>query len=178
VDYLERISNVQANAIWQAHARVQRALPDWRRRLALRIAAHDLALAAHRALGGQDERIEQTRLAVADALDGARAADASEDELDAFIKQLRAEQCDLVSVIAAAAWLAAERARLAQKRAITLPAAPWATTAEIADDRAAPLELVTPLVDDALDRGLLALHARGVVVTSAGNEHLLRAAAF
>lgn len=177
VDYLERISSVQEHAIGRAHARAERALPDWRRRLALRIAAHDLALAAHRALGGQDNRIEQTRLAVADVLDGARAADASEDELDAFIEQLRAEHCDLVSVITAAAWLAAERARLAQQRGLTLPAPAWATTAEIADDRGAPLDLVTRLVEDALDRGLLALHARGVVVTSAGHEHILRAAA-
>ncbi|MCA1678108.1 MAG: hypothetical protein LC790_06655 [Actinobacteria bacterium] len=49
VDYLERISSVQASGIWQAHARVERALPDWRRRLGLRIAAHDLALAARSA---------------------------------------------------------------------------------------------------------------------------------
>jgi hypothetical protein len=90
VDYLERISNVQASGIWQAHARVERALPDWRRRLALRIAAHDLALAAHRALGGQDERIEQTRLAVADVLDGARAADAGDD-----LERRPAVVCDL-----------------------------------------------------------------------------------
>jgi hypothetical protein len=62
------------------HARVERALPDWRRRLGLRIAAHDVALAAHRALGDQDERIEQTRRAVAEVLEGARAADAAEDE--------------------------------------------------------------------------------------------------
>jgi len=61
VDYLERIWDVHEHAIWRAHTRVQRALPDWRRRLGLRIAAHDLALAAHRALGEQDERIQQTR---------------------------------------------------------------------------------------------------------------------
>lgn len=57
----------------------------------LLIAAHDLALAA-RALGAQDKRIEQARGVVADVLDGARGADASEDELDAFIRQLRAQQ--------------------------------------------------------------------------------------
>jgi hypothetical protein len=46
--------------------------------------------------------------------------------------------------------------------------------AQLLDER---VELVfAPLVDDALDRGLLELHARGVVVTSAGNEHVLRAA--
>jgi hypothetical protein len=101
-NYLERISSVQASGIGGAHAGVERALPDWRRRLGLRIAAHDLALAAHRALGDQQDRIEQTRLAVADVLDGARAADASEDELDAFIQWLGVEQCDLFGVIAAA----------------------------------------------------------------------------
>ena len=176
-DYLERISRVQEGGIGRAHARVERARPDWRRRLGLRIAAHDLALAAHRVLGGQDERIEQTRLAVADVLEGARAADASQEELDAFIQQLRVEQCDLVSVISTAAWIAAERARLAQRRGLTLPAPSWATTAEIADDRGAPLDIVAALVEDALNDGLLALHERGVVVTAAGHERILRTAA-
>lgn len=176
-DYLQRISSVQESGIERAHARVDRALPDWRRRLALRIAAHDLALAAHRALGDQDDRIEQTRVAVADVLDDARAADASDDELDAFIKQLRVEHCDLVSVLTAAAWLAAERARLAQQRGLALPTASWATTAEIAEDRGAPLDIVASLVEDALKPGLLTLQQRGVVVTPAGHEHVLRAAA-
>lgn len=45
------------------------ALPDWRERLTVRIAAHDLALAAHRLLGDQDEQTERTRLAVVDVLD-------------------------------------------------------------------------------------------------------------
>jgi hypothetical protein len=104
-------------SLWPSPTRASNALPDWRRRLGLQIAAHDLALAAQRALGDQDDRIEQTRLAVADVLDGARAPDASEDELDAFIHQLRIDQCVLVSLITAAAWLAAERARLAQRAA-------------------------------------------------------------
>ena len=59
---------------------------------------------------------------------------------------------------------------------LTLRAASLATTAEIADDRGAPLDLVAWLVEDALDRGLLDLHARGVVVTSAGQENVLGAA--
>lgn len=177
VAYLDRITDVQALTLELELARVQRALPDWRRRLGLRIAAHDLALAAHRALGGQDARIEQTRVAVADMLEGARAADASDDQLDVFIRELRVEQCDLLSVITTAQWLAAERERLAQRRGMTLPDAPWATTAEIADDRSAPLDVVTALVDDALQHGLLAAHDRGVVVTPAGRQHALQAAA-
>lgn len=116
-------------------------------------------------------------VAVADVLDGARAADASEEELDAFIQQLRVEQCDFVSVITAAAWLAAERARLAHQRGLTLPTPAWATTEEIADDRGAPLSIVAELVQDALSRGLLARQERGVVVTPAGHEYAVRGAA-
>jgi hypothetical protein len=103
----------------------------------------------------------------------ARAVDASEDELDAFVRQLRIDHCDLTSVITSAAWLAVERARLAQLRSLVLPAPSWATTAEIADDRGAPLDHVTPLVDGALERGLLVPHARGVVVTQAGHQHVV-----
>ena len=62
--YLERIARVDADSIDSAFASIERALPDWRRQLALRIAAHDLALGAHRVLGGQDERIDVTRRAV------------------------------------------------------------------------------------------------------------------
>jgi hypothetical protein len=39
-------------------------VPEWRDRLTVRIAAHDLALAAHRMLGDHDEQIERARLAV------------------------------------------------------------------------------------------------------------------
>lgn len=55
-DYLRRISTVQHHELDTAFERAERALPDWRRQLALRIAAHDSALATHRALGGQDDR--------------------------------------------------------------------------------------------------------------------------
>jgi len=51
---------------------------------AVRVAAHELALAAHRALGGQDERIDLARRAVLEVLDGARTADVTEGELDAY----------------------------------------------------------------------------------------------
>ena len=55
---------MHAGTLGRELAGIARALPDWRRQLALRIAAHDLALAAHRALGDQDERIDLTRRAV------------------------------------------------------------------------------------------------------------------
>jgi hypothetical protein len=171
--YLQRIADVQQLTVSTSFARAERALPDWRRQLALRIAAHDGALSAHRALGGQEERIDQARLAVAEVLDGAGGADANDEEIDAFIHQLRIEQCDLVSVLSTAAWLTAERARLAHQRAITLPGLAWATAQEIADDRSVPLDIVEGLVDDALDRGLLAAPTpRGLVMTAAGREHI------
>ena len=113
------------------------ALPEWHERLAVRIAAHDLALAAH-----------------VEVLDAAAAAGASEDELDAFQLQLRTEQCDLVSVVAAAAWVCGERARA---HPVGLPAPAWATTEEIAHDRGAPVDVVEALVSEALQHGLLAL---------------------
>ena len=177
-DYLRRIASVQHSNLSAAFARVERALPDWRRQLTLRIAAHDTALAAHRALGGQDDRIEQARRAVAEVLDGAAAADVSEEEVDLFIRQLRVEQCDLLSVLSAAAWLAAERARLAHQRDITLPQPAWATPEEIAEDRGAPLDLVEQLVDEALGRGLLTAPApRRVVLTPGGRQHAEHASA-
>jgi hypothetical protein len=176
--YLTRIATVQASAISAAFERTERALPDWRRQLALRIAAHDLALAAQRALGGHDDRIDTARQAVADILDRARAANASERELDAFIATLRIEHCDVASVIAAAAWLAHERGRLAQQRAVTLPSVPWATTEEIAHDRGIPIAIAQALVDDALQRGLLReLPGRGVIATHAGQQHARDASA-
>ena len=91
----------------------------------------------------------EPRQAVADVLEGASAAGASEAEIDSFIRQLRVEQCDLISVLSTAAWLAAERARLAHQRDVTLPGPAWATPQEIADDRGAPLEHVQQLIDDA-----------------------------
>ena len=143
------------------------ALPEWHERLAVRIAAHDLALAAHRMLGDQEQQIERTRLAVVEVLDAAAAAGASEDELDAFLLQLRTEQCDLVSVVAAAAWVCGERARA---HPVGLPAPAWATTEEIAHDRGAPVDVVEALVSETLQHGLLALEPdRGVTVTAAGH---------
>ena len=162
--YLERIADLQG---LQLHRVV--ALPEWRERLAVRIAAHDLALAAHRVLGDQAEQIERTRLAVVEVLDGAAAAGTSQDELDAFLLELRIEQCDLVSVVAAAAWVCGERA---SAHPVGLPAPAWATTEEIAHDRGAPVDVVEALVSEALQRGLLASQpGRGVNVTAAGHAY-------
>ena len=167
-DYLERIADLQG---MQLHRVV--ALPEWRERVTVRIAAHDLALAAQRMLGDQDEQIERARLAVVEVLDAAAAAGAGQDELDAFVRQLRSDQCDIVSVIAAAAWVSGERRRAFGS---ALPEPAWATVHEIARDRGAPVEIVQPHVDDALARGLLQAGARGVTVTSAGQQHTQRAA--
>ena len=113
-------------------------LPEWRERLAVRIAAHDLTLAAHRMLGDQDEQIERARVAV---LDAAAAAGVGQDELDAFVRQLRSDQCDVVSVIAAASWVAGERARAVGS---ALPGPAWATVDDIARDRGAPIDVCRP----------------------------------
>ena len=174
-DYLQRIAAGHEYHLDRAFARIERALPDWRRRLGLRIAAHDLALAAHHVIGDQDERIDLARRAVADVLEGARAADASEDELDAYIAELRLEQCDLVAVIAAAASIAAERERLATSRSVALPAPTWATPDEVAEHRGVPVAVVASLLEDALRRGLLVGHDRGMTVTAAGHDHLAQA---
>lgn len=172
-DYLDRIAVVHGFEVDDALARAERALPDWRRRLRLRIAAHDLALAAHRALGGQVERIEQTRLAVAEVLEGAKAADATEQELDAFVRDLRVEQCDVATVIGAAAWVTDERARLAKRRGAMLPGPSWATAEEIARDRGVSTDVVEPLVEGAMGGGLLACEPeRGVTVTPAGRAYV------
>ena len=48
-DYLGRIAHMHEGTLRRELARIDRALPDWRQRLAMRIAVHDLALAAHRA---------------------------------------------------------------------------------------------------------------------------------
>jgi len=130
-----------------------------------RLTAHDLALAAYRMLGDQDEQIERARLAVVQILDAAAAAGAGQDELDAFMRQLHTDQCDVVSVIAAASWVAGERRRTFGS---ALPEPAWATVDEIARDRGAPLDVVQARVDDALTRGLLQAGARGVSVTPAG----------
>jgi len=114
----------------------------------VRIAAHDLALAAHRMLGDQDE-------------------------IDAFVRQLRTDQCDVVSVVAAASWVAGERARAFSA---ALPEPAWATVDEIARDRGAPVNVVQARVDDALDRGLLRAGSRGLTVTPAGRARTERAA--
>ena len=129
-------------------------LPDWRERVAVRIAAHDLALSAHRIFGGQDRNIERARLAIVEILDGAAAAGETQDELDAFVRRLRCEQCDLAGVIAAAAWITAQRDR---RHGAALPAPAWATSAEIAQDRGVPVDVV----DSAADGGRRAPRARG-----------------
>lgn len=167
-DLLRRVTSVQE---LELHRVV--ALPEWRERLAVRIAAHDIALAAHRMLGDQGEQIERARLAVVEVLDGAAAAGASQDELDTFMRQLRTEQCDVVSVVAAAAWLATERARAF---GMALPAPAWATPDEIAQDCGAPGEVVQARVDDALARGLLRSEPRGLTVTPTGHDHIAQAA--
>lgn len=174
-DYLQRIAAAHEYDLDRAFARIERELPDWRRRLGLRIAAHDLAIAAQQVFGDQDERIDLARRAVADVLEGARAADASEQELDAFIAQLRVEQCDLLAAIAAAAWIAAEREGLATSRSVALPAPAWATANEGAEHRGVPIDVVEPLLEDALQRGLLLGQQRGVAITAAGHEYLAQA---
>ena len=152
--YLDRIAGVHALRLETAFAQAQRALPDWRDRLRLRVAAHDLALAAQRMLGGQADRIEQTRLAVVDVLDGAGAAGVSQEQLDEFVRELRVEQCDLVSVIAGAAWVAAQRARGAERLDMTLPGPAWATTEEIAQHRGFQLRFAVGK-DAVIDSSLL-----------------------
>jgi len=167
-DYLERIADLQG---LQLHRVV--ALPEWRERLAVRIAAHDLALAAQRRLGDQDEQIERARLAVVEILDTAAAAGTAHYEIDAFVRQLRSDQCDVVSVVAAVSWVAGERGRAFGS---ALPEPAWATVEEIARDRGAPVEVVRARIDDALARGLLQAGGRGVTVTPAGRQHTERAA--
>ena len=76
-------------------------------------------------------------------------------------------------LIAAAAWVAGERA-CAFGSALPEPA--WATVDEIAADRGAPVDVVQARVDDALARGLLQASVRGLVVTPAGRRHTERAA--
>ena len=77
------------------------------------------------------------------------------------------------AVIVTAAWIATERARLAQRRATPLPRLAWATVQEIADDRGVSINVVAPLIDDAVRRGLLEHDdAHGVTVTTAGHEYL------
>ena len=176
-DYLQRIADVHARNIASEYARVDRALPDWRRRLAIRIAAHDLALATHRAIGAQDERIDATRRAVVEVLDGAQAAGATEEELNSYIAELRVAQCDLAAVVITAAWIAAERALLAQRRATPLPRSAWATVREIADDRGVSVDVVATLIDEGVRRGLLAHDdADGVTRTGAGHKYAERSA--
>ena len=76
-------------------------------------------------------------------------------------------------MIVTAAWIVAERARLAQRRGTPVPRPAWATLVEIAEDRAVSIDVVAPFIDDALRRGLLAGdHADGVTVTAAGHEYL------
>ncbi|MDQ3881464.1 MAG: hypothetical protein M3295_10385 [Chloroflexota bacterium] len=176
-DYLARIAAVDEAQLNRAFAQAERALPDWPRRLELAIAAHDLAGAARRALGGDTQPLELLRLAVVDVLDGAKAAGATDEELDAFIRRRRIEQCDLDSIIAAAAWIAGERARLSTKRGMTLPGPPWASADEIARDRGVPVDVVSPLIDDGLQRELLTSRTgRGVAVTPAGLDYVVHRA--
>lgn len=172
-DYLERIAGVHASRVADTLARTKPPLPDWRRRLEFAIAAREIAVAAHRAFGGQDDRLELLRGVVVDVLNRAGAGGVTEDELDAFIRTRCRERCDLVSVITSTAWIAAERVRLAERRGMTLPGLSWATVDEIARDRGVALDVVSPLVDDALQRDLLtARPGRGVAVTPVGLSYL------
>ncbi len=171
--YLERVAHQQEFQLEAAFKRAQRPprLLDWPRQLRLRVAAHDLALAEHRAFGGQGEEIEQSRLAVVELLDRAKAGDdATEEQLDAFLRELRIEQCDLLSVVDAAGWIARERARCATSGQAALPGRSWATAQEIARDRGVPTDVAQGPIREALQRGLLAAEPRrGVVVTAAGS---------
>ncbi|MEJ7785995.1 MAG: hypothetical protein WKF96_14410 [Solirubrobacteraceae bacterium] len=89
------------------------------------------------------------------------------------MRQLRTDQCDVVSVVAAASWVAGERRR---RFGSALPQPAWATVDEIAADRGAPLDVVQARVDDALQCGLLQTCGRGLVVTPDGERHTERAA--
>ena len=113
------------------------------------------------------------RLAVVEILDTAAAAGTAHYEIDAFVRQLRSDQCDIVSVVAAVSWVAGERGRAFGS---ALPEPAWATVEEIARDRGAPVEVVWARIDDALARGLLQAGGRGVTVTPAGRQHTERAA--
>lgn len=118
---------------------------------------------------GYLERIADLQGLQLHRVDGAAAAGASQDELDAFLLELRIEQCDLVSVVAAAAWVCGERARA---HPVGLPAPAWATAEEIAHDRGAPVDVVEALISEALQRGLLASQpGRGMNVTAAGHAY-------
>lgn len=138
--YLERVAHQQEFQLDAAFKRAQSRprLLDWPRQLRLRVDAHDLALAEHHAFGGQGEEIEQSRLAVVELLERAKAADATEEQLDAFLRELRIEQCDLLSVVETAGWIARERARCATSGQVALPGRSWATAQEIARDRGVP----------------------------------------
>jgi len=81
---------------------------------------------------GEDEQIERARVAVVEVLDAAAAAAAAAGDLDAFVRQLRSDPCDVVSVVTAASWVSGECARAF---GAALPELAWATVDEIARDR-------------------------------------------
>ncbi len=173
--YLERVAHQQEFQLDAAFKRAQSRprLLDWPRQLRLRVDAHGLALAEQRAFGGHADEIEQSRLAVVELLERAKAADATEEQLDAFLRELRIEQCDLLGVVDAAGWIARERAARAMSGQVALPGRSWATVEEIACDRGVPPTVAQRLIREALQRGLLAAEPRrGVVVTAAGSAWL------
>ena len=77
-------------------------------------------------------------------------------------------------MIITVAWIAAERARLAQRRAAPLPRPAWATFQEITD-RGVGVGVVAALIDETVGRGLLA-HDDARDVTLAAHEYAERSA--
>jgi len=119
---------------------------------------------------GRRRSTGHSRLAVVELLERAKAADATEEQLDAFLRELRIEQCDLLSVVDAAGWIGRERARCATSGQVALPARSWATAQEIARDRGVPTDIAQGLIREGLQRGLLAAEPRrGVAVTATGS---------
>ena len=119
--YLGQIARMHEGTLGRELARIDRAPPatsagDWRCG-SLCTTSRSPRTARSAATTSASIR---TRRAVQEVLDGARAAHATEDELDAYIAELRIQQCDVPAVIITAAWIATERARLAQRRATPL----------------------------------------------------------
>lgn len=171
-DYLEVAARNDVIDVNQHHRDAPHTLPDWPRRLARLVAEHDQALAAHGPEGAEDER-----RAVASFLDAAAAAGVSQQLLDLCLRWQRIADCDLRSVLAAAAAIADERARLAVRRGQTLPDEPWATDDEIARHRGVARDVARELVDHAVSRGLLQrVPDRGVTITVAGRAYISPAA--
>ncbi len=155
-------------------------LADWRGHLRARIALHDLTQAGHRLAGGQEAAMERARYEVLQVIDTARAAGIPEATIDAEIAALRAETCDLEAVMAAAAYLCAERARMAGGRGMTLPTPAWTSIDEIARERGTTNSVVTPVLARAEDLGLIERvqpppgdwPAWTVTLTAQGHDHV------